>query len=457
MFNKEIYQDRRKKLTEKIKSGVILFLGHEAMSINFPHNTYRFRQDSNFLYFFGINAPGYIGLIDIDHDKEYLIGKPSSLDDVIWMGEQPDADDFANQSGVKHLKEGQDLPFFLSGREVHFLPPYNDRTKTRLETLLGIKQTCLYTYASVELIKAIVALRSVKNELEISELDKAANVGYKMHVTAMKLCQAGRYEREIAGTIEGIALANGGATSFPIILSQNGHILHNHDHSQQLKKGRLMLTDAGAETEMGYACDFTRTIPVGGQFSTKQKEIYQIVLNAINEVNKLARPNIYFKDLHLTASHILAQGLIDLGLMKGNAKEAVKKGAHALFMPHGLGHMMGLDVHDMEDLGEDYVGYNDIVKRSKQFGLSNLRLGRNLKTGYVITNEPGIYFIPALIEKWKAENTLADFINYNKLKSYYDFGGIRLEDDLLITPTGSRLLGAKRIPITPEEIESTMG
>jgi Xaa-Pro aminopeptidase len=311
-------------------------------------------------------------------------------------------------------------------------------------------------FVSIELIKAVVDLRSIKDKYEVEELIKAAAIGYKMHTTAMKMAKPGVFEQEIAGTVEGIALAHGGMLSFPIILSQNGETLHNHDHSNILQEGRLMLTDTGAETTMHYASDHTRTVPVGGKFSPRQKDIYNIVLEAINHATSLIKPGIPYRDIHLEAARIIAEGLTNLGIMKGNPQDAVREGAHALFMPHGLGHMMGLDVHDMEGLGEDNVGYDNEIKRATQFGLKGLRLGRKLQEGFVLTNEPGIYFIPDLIKKWEAEKTNADFINFDKIKKeYINFGGIRLEDDLLVTENGSQLLG-KRIPITVEEVEEIM-
>ena len=310
-------------------------------------------------------------------------------------------------------------------------------------------------YQSVELIKAVVALRSIKDQYEIEEIEKAAAVGYDMHVTAMKMAMPGVWEQKIAGTIEGIALAGGGMLSFPVILSQNGQTLHNHDHSLILDEGRLMICDAGAETDLHYASDFTRTVPVGGKFSEKQRDIYNAVLAANNNATAMAKPGIRYFDVHLEAARTLAAGLKDIGIMKGDPEEAARIGAYALFMPHGLGHMMGIDVHDMEDLGENYVGYDEETHRSPIFGLGGLRLGRRLQPGFVLTNEPGCYFIPELIEKWESEKKFADFINYAKVKEYINFGGIRLEDDLLITEKGAELLG-KRIPITVEEVESTM-
>jgi Xaa-Pro aminopeptidase len=317
---------------------------------------------------------------------------------------------------------------------------------------MGISSFRLKEYASVGLVKAVVDLRSVKEPEEITEIKKACAIGYEMHVTAMKMAHPGVWEQKIAGTIEGIALAHGGMISFPVILSQNGETLHNHDHSKLLEKGRLMLTDAGAESLMHYASDYTRTVPVGGRFTQKQRDIYSIVLAANNHTTKQIRPGATYRSIHLSACEVIAAGLKELGLMKGDVSEAVIQGAHALFMPHGLGHMMGLDVHDMEDLGQTYVGYDDEIRPSSQFGLAALRMGRRLQPGFVITNEPGIYFIPALIDLWQRDKMHADFIDFDKVNEYRDFGGIRLEDDILVTDSGSELLG-ERIPIDPDDVE----
>jgi Xaa-Pro aminopeptidase len=305
------------------------------------------------------------------------------------------------------------------------------------------------------LIKAIVSLRSVKEVQEIAEIRKACAVGHQMHLTAMRMAKAGVWEQTIAGTIEGIANACGGMVSFPVILSQNGETLHNHDHSKTLQNGKLLLVDAGAEIGSHYASDFTRTIPVGGKFTPKQREIYEIVLAANNRGRELTKPGSTYLSAHLAAAEVIASGLKALGLIKGDVKDAVAQGAHALFMPHGLGHMLGLDVHDMEDLGQIYVGYDDEIRPVDQFGTAYLRMGRKLQPGFVITNEPGIYFIPALIEKWKTEKINTDFINFEKLEDYLDFGGIRLEDDILVTETGCEIIG-DRIPITPDEVEAIM-
>jgi len=460
MFTSETYISRRKKLSQKVSGGIILLLGNVDSPMNYADNTYYFRQDSSFLYFFGLDFQRLAGIIDTDSGEQIIFGDDFSLDDIIWMGPQISLKEKADQVGIIRTEPYKNLQVNLekaisAGRKIHFLPPYRADNKLLLFDLLGISVSKLNDFSSLELIKAIIDLRSVKEAQEIAEIRKACAVGYQMHVTAMKMAKAGVWEQKIAGTIEGIANAGGGTVSFPVILSQNGETLHNHDHSQTLQNGRLLIVDAGAEICSRYASDFTRTMPVSGKFTQQQREIYEIVLAANNRGRELTKPGSSYLSVHLAASEVLASGLKALGLMKGNVKEAVANGAHSLFMPHGLGHMMGLDVHDMEDLGQIYVGYDDEIRPVKQFGTANLRMGRRLQSGFVITNEPGIYFIPALIEKWKAEKINADFIQFDRLESYLNFGGIRLEDDILVTETGSELLG-DRIPVTPDEVEAMM-
>ncbi|MFP4059370.1 MAG: aminopeptidase P family protein [Bacteroidota bacterium] len=460
MFDKKIYTKRREKLKSLVKSGIILFPGNNEAPFNYPSNTYHFRQDSSFLYFFGLDKPGLSGIIDVDKGDEILFGDDPGIDDIIWMGPQPLLREMANEVGVDNTQPTCKIESFIRDemqkkRKIHLLPPYRAETKNQLETLLMVRGEGLNTYISGELIKAVVHLRSVKDEHEIREIEKAVDITSLMHTTVMKMARPGMVERELSGTIEGISLAHGGPVSFPVILSMNGETLHNHYHGNILEEGRLLLTDAGAETTMHYAGDITRTIPVSGKFTRKQKEVYQIVVDANMKATEMAKPGITYKEVHLAAARVIANGLKMLGIMRGNPEEAVAEGAHALFFPHGLGHMMGLDVHDMEGLGEDHVGYDNETKRSQQFGLAYLRLGRKLEKNFVLTNEPGIYFIPALISQWENENKFTDFINYNKVKEYLDFGGIRIEDDLLITGSGSRVLG-KPVPKTITEIESYM-
>ncbi len=458
MFSKDTYVKRRKALQQKGLKGIGIILGNLDSPMNYADNIYHFRQDSSFLYFFGLDFPGLAGVIDFDSGEDFIFGNDVDIEDIIWMGQQVTLSENAEKVGVSKtapfsklfdkVKKAQ-----LNKRVIHFLPPYRGETKILLEKLTGISALSVVENASLEFIKAVISIREIKEVQEVEEIARACATGYKMHVNAMKMAQAGTWEQTIAGTIEGIALAGGGMTSFPIILSQNGETLHNHNHSQILQDGRLMLCDAGAESLLHYASDFTRTTPVGGKFTQKQREIYEIVLAANNRATSLAKPGVTYLSVHLAAAEVMAKGLKELGLMKGDVKEAVAAGAHALFFPHGLGHMMGLDVHDMEDLGQINVGYDEEIQPVNQFGTAYLRLGKRLKPGYVITNEPGCYFIPALIDKWQAEGINADFINFDKVNQYRDFGGIRLEDDLLISDSCSEIIG-ERVPINPDEVEA---
>jgi Xaa-Pro aminopeptidase len=460
MFNRETYINRRQILKQKISDGIILLLGNVDSPMNYADNTYYFRQDSSYLYFFGLDFQKLAGVMDVESGEDIIFGDDVSIEDIIWMGPQVPLKEKAEKVGIVKTEPYKNLQKVIekaisSGRKIHFSPPYRAENKILLNELLGISVSKLKAYSSLELIKAIVALRSVKEIQEIAEIRKACAVGYQMHVTAMKMAKVGVWEQTIAGIIEGIANSGGGMVSFPVILSQNGETLHNHDHSKLLQNGQLLLVDAGAEVGSHYASDFTRTVPVGGKFTQKQREIYEIVLAANNCGRELTKPGSTYLSVHLAAAEVIASGLKEIGLMKGDVKEAVSNGAQALFMPHGLGHMLGLDVHDMEDLGQIYVGYDDETRPVDQFGTAYLRMGRKLQPGFVITNEPGIYFIPALIEKWKAEKINSDFINFDRLESYLDFGGIRLEDDILVTENGCEIIG-DRIPITTDEVEELM-
>lgn len=460
MFDHQTYIQRRAKLKSQISEGILLFLGNVDSPMNYADNAYYFRQDSSFLYFFGLDFQNLAAVIDADSGEEIIFGDDVKIEDIIWMGPQISLQEKAEKVGVGRTEAFKKLHHFLekaisAGRKIHFLPPYRAENKLLLHELLGISVSKLKTYASVEFIKAIVSIRSIKEIQEVEEIRKACAVGYQMHLAAMKMAKPGVWEQSIAGTIEGIANAGGGMVSFPVILSQNGETLHNHNHSQTLSEGRLLLVDAGAEISSHYASDFTRVCPVGGRFTQKQREIYSIVLAANNRARELTKPGTTYLSVHLEVAKVIAAGLKEIGLMKGDVQEAVNNGAHALFMPHGLGHMLGLDVHDMEDLGQIYVGYDDEIRPVQQFGTAYLRMGRRLQPGFVITNEPGIYFIPALIEKWRAEKINADYIDFDLLESYLDFGGIRLEDDILVTESACEILG-ERIPVTPEEIEAVM-
>lgn len=461
MFKKETYLQRRKGLQEQLDSGLVVLLGNEESPMNYKDNTYHFRQDSNFLYYVGIDQAHLAVVIDIDEGQAVLYGDELTIDHIVWMGPQPSLQELAGRSGIESvtgygqlaekLKAAKDL-----GRTIHYLPPYRGEEIIKLHQWLDLPVSAVQTGASADLIRAVIAQRSIKTAEEVTELEKAVTISGAMHVAAMKAARAGKKEAELAGIVEGIAIGAGGHLSFPAILTINGQTLHNHYHGNTLQEGQLVLGDFGAENAMHYAGDITRTYPVSKTFTIQQKEIYNIVLKALNDSIGACKPGIPYQQIHLAAAKIIASGLKDLGLMTGDVDEAVAAGAHALFFPHGLGHMLGMDVHDMEGLGEDLVGYDDTVQRSDQFGTRSLRLGRALQPGFVLTVEPGIYFIPELIDLWKAEGKFTDFIAYDKLEAYRSFGGIRIEDDVLITEKGSHVLG-KPIPKTVMEVEALRG
>lgn len=457
MFAKEKYLARRQKLAEAVGSGLILLLGNEESPMNYADNTYHFRQDSSFLYFCGLKDAGLAVVIDPEENREILFGYDYTVDDVVWMGPQPSLAARAESVGIKEAVPTEKLAEVLQnavagGRKIHFLPQYRAENKIKLQTLLNIPAPEVNQNASETLIKAVVDMRNIKDEDEIREIEQAIAVSYEMHTTAMQMTRPGMVEREVAGLMEGIALQKGRGLSFPIIFSIHGETLHNHGHDNIMTDGRLVVHDSGVESLEHYASDITRTYPVNGKFTQKQKEIYEIVLKSQLAAIDAIKPGVFYRDVHLITARVIADGLKELGLMKGDMAEAVKAGAHALFFPHGLGHMMGLDVHDMENLGEKYVGYDETVERSTQFGLAYLRLARKLRPGYVLTVEPGIYFIPELIQQWKAAGKFTEFINYEKVETYLDFGGVRIEDDVLVTENGHRVLG-KPIPKTVREIE----
>lgn len=456
LFLAEVYQERRNRLKESVKGGVAVFLANEEAPMNYPSNTYRYRQDSNFLYFFGLSLPGLAAVIDFDEGRDIIFGDDFGIDDIIWMGPQPSVASLAEKVGVRDTRPMAQLADYIRGRKVLFTPPYRFDNQIRLSELTGIPTGKLKQSASAELIKGIVALRSAKDKYEIEQMENAGIIGAIMHTSVMKRCKAGVSERELAGLAEGVALSYGEGISFPVILSQHGETLHNHNHNAILEDGNFLLMDAGAENAMNYCSDHTRTYPVSGKFTQKQKEIYEIVLKANMAGIENVKPGVYYRDVHFIAAETIAEGLKELGIMKGDVKEAAHNGAYALFCPHGLGHQLGLDVHDMEDLGENFVGYDDTVSRSEIFGISALRMARELREGFIITVEPGIYFIPELIDIWKSENKFADFINYDKVEEYRHFGGIRIEDDVLVTADGHKVIGP-HIPKTVEELENTVG
>ena len=453
LFAPYIYQERRNKLSAAFPTGLALFLSNNESPANYPANTYRYRQDSNFLYFFGLSLPNIAGVIDFEQNRSFLFGDDYAIDDIIWMGDQPKLCDLAAQIAVDEVRPLSELPSFLNRKHVHFTPPYRAENKIELARLL--KKNLEELIPSIDLIKKIVSLREIKSPEEIDQMEQANMIGVTMHTAVMKHCKPDEYEQELFGLAEGIALCLGNAPSFPIILSQNGQTLHNHDHSLILEQGRLLVMDAGAENAMNYCSDHTRTLPVSGKFSTMQKEVYETVYQAQMAAIAYCKPGIQNLENHKIAVTILTEGLQKIGLMKGNVEESVALGAHALFMPHGLGHQVGLDVHDMEDFGENFVGYDETVQRSKIFGWSALRMAKTLRPGHVISVEPGIYFIPHLIDIWKKEKKFEAFINYDKVETYRNFGGIRIEDCVLITETGCRVLGP-HLAKSVDEIENIL-
>ena len=460
LFDSHIYVSRRNRLMKNELKGVALFIGNTESPMDYPANGYHFRQDSNFSYFFGLDIPNMAGIIDFDEGRQIIFANDIDIEDVIWMGPQPAVKDLASKVGIEETYPFSELEKYLvkaknAGRIIHFTPPYRAETKIMLHTMLNISFDEMKSKSSVDLIKAIVSLRAIKEQCEIDELEVAAKIGYEMHMMAFKHARPGVSEQEIFGLMEGVAYQYGKGPSFPIILSVRGETLHNHNHSNIMQSGQLLLSDAGAQSNKYYTSDYTRTMPVSGKFSDQQKLIYQIVLDANNHALSITKPEVTYQSVHLSVCRVIAEGLKSVGLMKGDVEEAVKAGAHAMFLPHGLGHMMGMNVHDMEDLGENYVGYDDEVSRIDQFGTAYLRMGRRLKAGHVMTDEPGIYFIPELIDQWKAEKKHTEFINYNEVEKFRTFGGIRLEDDILVTENGSRFIG-KRLPITISEVEDVM-
>ena len=477
MFNSEVYVNRRRVLLERMAAmtpegarGIVVFLGNVDAAMNYRGNDYKFRQDSSFLYYWGIDEPWFAALLDLDTADECLYGNDVDIDDIIWMGPQPSV---ASKGGLIGCTKTAPLAQFdkavsdavSAGRPVHFLPPARYYNQMKLSELTGIPSSDVRKvapmadggrHASEELVKAVVSMRLIKEQCEIEEIDKACELGYLMHTEARRGCKPGVLEQDIVGRMEGVTLSKGWGVSFTTILSQNGETLHNHSHHQIITPGRLLVVDAGAESNTHYASDFTRTYPCSGKFTTKQREIYDIVHQANELAFSITRPGTSYWDVHCATVRYMLEQLKVLDFVRGDVDEMVACGISGLFMPHGLGHNMGMDVHDMEDLGENYVGYGDERKRSPLLGMGNLRMARDLKPGHVISDEPGIYFIPALIEQWKREGTDKGFVNYAKLEDYYGFGGIRLEDDVLVTEDGARRLGPHRLPIASSDIEDIM-
>ena len=463
MFSKETYVSRRAELKKLVKSGIIILFGNNDSPANYPNNAYSpFRQDSSFLYYFGQKRDGLVGIIDIDNDMETLIGDDISVEDIVWYGSVDSVHDMAQQVGVANTAPMKTLKTICNDalrqkRKVHFLPPYRFDIKLQVFDLLGIHPNQQKESASMELIKAVVKMRSAKEPQEIEELERAAVIRYKMHTTAMRMCKPGAIEQNIAGYLKGIAHGYGAMESFATILSQHGEIMHGAPSMNPLENGRLLLVDAGAETINNYCSDNTRTMPVNGKFTQRQLEIYSIVEECHDYALKAARPGVKYWDVHFGVCRLMTDRLKELGLMKGDTDEAVAAGAHAMFLCHGLGHMMGMDVHDMENFDQINVGFDEETRPNlEQFGTNCLRMGRRLEEGFVVTDEPGIYFIPALIDDWRSKGLHKDFINYDMLETYKDFGGIRIEDDLLITKDGCRFLGKDRIPYHPKDVEEFM-
>ena len=459
MFDTNTYIERRKKLKSLLKTGVVILGGNLESPRNYKGNDYHFEQDSSFLYYFGMNIPNLIGIIDVDNDKEFLFGTDFTLDDIVWMGEQKLLKSFAKDVGIENFIEMSEFNSFAKSlleekRELLFLPQYRAESIMQLSKYFNIDPFNFNEVASEKLIKAIVEQRNIKSDLEIAEIEKAVNVTREMHLEAMRVVKPGMKEYEVVSALEAVATKYNASTSFFTIFTKNGQTLHNHYHGNTIEEGDLVVLDAGARLDNGYCGDMTTSFPVSGKFSETQKDIYSLLIEMFEKAEELIKPGITYKEVHLEVCKVLAEGMKKRGLMKGNVEEAVKAGAHAIFFPHGLGHMLGLDVHDMEGLGENYVGYEDFP-RDMQFGLKSLRLARKLRSGYVFTVEPGIYFIPELIKRWKEANKFTEFLNYEEIEKYLNFGGMRYEGDFLITENGARRLGDK-MPKYPHEIEECM-
>lgn len=452
MFAKETYIQRRERLKARVRSGVVLLLGNEESPMNYAANTYPFRQDSTFLYFFGLDQPGLAAVLDLEAGTECLFGDDPSLDDIVWTGPRPLLRDRGQQVGVARTAPGKELEQVLSraarqGRTIHILPQY------RAENVRQIADWQVDIRPSADLIRAVVEQRSIKSPEEVEQIEMALGVTARMHTAAMKMAKPGVFEYEVAGAMEGIVASSGVRPAFPPIFSVHGEIMHNPCYDNRLQAGAIAINDSGAESPLHYASDITRTVPIGGRFSPKQREIYSIVLKAQEQAIAAAAPGVEWRQVHRLAAVALMEGLKELGLVRGDPQEAVAAGAHTLFFPTGVGHMMGLDVHDMEPLGEDYVGYTDTIRRNPEFGWRYLRLAKPVEPGFVITVEPGIYFIPALIDRRRAEGKYDQFIDYGKVEAYRGFGGVRIEDDILITSDGCRILGP-HIPKTIAEVEA---
>ncbi|MDD7392271.1 MAG: aminopeptidase P family protein [Fusobacterium gastrosuis] len=456
MFDKEIYVERRKKLKENFKDGIILIPGNNYSPLDCKDNCYPFLQDATFRYYFGLSHPGLVGIIDIDNDKEIIFGNDYTISDIVWMGKQKYLKELVFEVGIKSFIEMEELKSYLVKRKnIRFTNQYREDIKNFISSLIDINPFNFDDYTSFELVNAIIAQRNIKSDVEIREIEKAVNITKEMHLAAIKNVRIGMKEFELVAEVEHATKKNNAYFSFQTILTKNGQILHNHYYGNTLKSGDLVLLDCGAINENGYCGDMTTTFPVSGKFSERQKLIHNIVRDMFDKAVDISKVGVFYRDVHLEVCKVMAENFKKIGLLKGNVEELVSKGAHALFMPHGLGHMLGMTVHDMENFGEINVGYDKEIQKSKQFGLSSLRLGRRLQIGYVFTIEPGIYFIPDLFEKWKKEKLYEEFLNYEEIEKYMDFGGIRMERDILITENGAKILG-ESFPRTADEIEEFM-
>ena len=459
MFEAAIYQARRDGLQKQFKHGLLLFIGNTEPPMNYTDNTYHFRQDSSFLYYWGVDDPNLAAVVDVDENTQTLFGDDFTIDDIVWRGPQPTIAERAAKAGITSTAPLSALAAKLSeavrkGQRIHFLPQYRHDNMMLIERLIGIRAELVNQHASVALVKAVVSQRVYKGPEEIVEIEKALEIAHDEHVLAMKIARPGMYEREVAGAIAGLVESRGVLLAFPIIFSVHGETLHNHAHGNQMCAGQMAVNDSGAESPLHYASDITRTIPIGGKFVGPQRDLYQAVLRAHKKATAAVKPGVMFRDVHLLACRSLAEDLKAIGCMKGDLDAAVAAGAHAMFFQCGTGHMMGLDVHDMESLGEHWIGYDqEGLVRSTQFGLKSLRMARKLEPGFVMTVEPGIYMIPTLMDKWRAEGKFTDFLNYDVIDKFRGFGGIRVEDDVLVTETGHRVLG-KPIPIEMEDVEA---
>lgn len=457
MFSAASYIQRRKQLADKVSSGLILLPGNEESPMNYADNTYHYRQDSTFLYYLGIDQASLTGVIDADSGETLLFGDDYDIDMIVWTGVVPSISALGEKAGITDVRPSSALTGIFAdavskGRNIHFLNPYRSDILLKVSELTGISYSDIPAKTSLELTKAVVAQREVKSNEEIAEIDRAVEISADMHLAGMAYARPGMMESEVAAKVAEVALAANGNPSFPIIATINGQTLHNHYHGNVIQSGDLFLLDAGAETHMRYAGDLSSTFPVDPTFTPLQKDIYQLSLDAHMAAVAMLKPGTPFKEAHLMACRTIFDGLKSFGLTRGNTDEAIAAGAHALFFPCGTGHMMGLDVHDMENLGEQWVGY-DGVPKSTQFGLKSLRLGKALKPGFVVTVEPGIYFIPDLIDMWKSKNHLTQFLDYSEIEKFKSFSGLRNEEDYLITEDSARLMG-KALPLSIEGVEA---